>query len=191
MKRIALSIALALLPLAAFAHGRALSLGAEQVAPGASITVKGEGIGKSTTATLSLEGVLDTYPLGSVETTEHGEFETTVTIPSDIEPGAYTLKASAGSASASAALKVLAAGATPERVEASSDHDDGEADDHAEGEADDHDEEEAGDHDEGGPAVSTEPLSLDRSMSGGEKAVAWGLFLFAALAGGFLLYKRP
>ena len=181
MKRILfLSLVLGLSTLSATGHEASLSLSRNQVQPGDGIEVRGAGLGENAVIELTLEGVLNTYPLGEAQGNAHGEFQAEVVIPAEVKLGTYTIKAHAGTTVASAPLRVAKGGvpsADKEKVGTALQEQESTGPVHAaEGEAQEH--------------ASLEPLQLDRSWSTGETATAWGLILVAVLVGGLLWFKR-
>ncbi|MFQ5778805.1 MAG: hypothetical protein ACE5IP_12435 [Terriglobia bacterium] len=165
MRRILfLSLVLTVAALPAGAHGTSLSLSHTQVQPGQQIEVKGTGVGENAAVEITLEGALNTYRLGSAQGNAHGEFQLEVVIPAEVKPGSYTVKGQAGTAVASAPLRV--APQAPGTSEAES----------------------VGEERNQAPA-SLEPLSLDRSRGAGETVTVWGLILLAVFAGGLLWFK--
>lgn len=181
MKRIIfLSLVLAVWTLPAAAHGTSLSLRPSQVQPGDRLAVEGAGLGENPVIQLTLEGALNTYPLGEAQGNAHGEFQAEVLIPAEVKPGSYTVVAQAGTTTVSAPLRVAKRdvlrgdaekpGTTLQEQESTG----------AEHGAKERSEEHA----------SLEPLQLDRSWSPSETTTAWGLILLAALVGGLLWFKR-
>lgn len=165
MKRVIfLTFLVGLLALPAAGHGTSLSLSRSQVQPGERIKVKGGGWGENAVIELTLEGALNTYPLGKAQGNAHGEFQAEVLIPAEAKPGNYTLNAQAGTTAASAPLRVAPGGA-PAASEPG-----------AEGTAEER--------------ASLEPLQLDRSWSRSETAVVWALIVAAALVGGLLWFRK-
>ncbi len=181
MKRILfLSLVLGLSTLSATGHEASLSLSRNQVQPGDGIEVRGAGLGENALIILTLEGVLNTYPLGEARGNAHGEFHAEVVIPAELKPGGYTVKARVGTTAASAPLRV-AKGGSPlgdeEKPGTALQEQESTRPVHgAEGEAQEH--------------ASLEPLQLDRSWSTSETTAAWGLMLVAALIGSLLWFKR-
>jgi hypothetical protein len=175
-----LSLVLALLALPAAGHETSLSVSPSQVQAGDRIEVKGAGLGENATITLTLEGVLNTYPLGEVLGNAHGEFHAEVVIPAELKPGGYTLKAQAGDIAASAPLKVVkraAPMANEEKPEAAlPEQEPGDPEHGGEGRAEEH--------------ASLEPLQLDRAWSPSETATIWGLIVIAAFVGSLLWFKN-
>lgn len=162
-------------------HGTSLSLNKKQAGPGDTIVAKGAGLGKNAAITITLEGILNTYPLGEARGNDHGEFEMEIVIPADLKPGSYTVKAQAGDDSASAPLKIVrGVSATAEERQNAAPH---EEETPAEHEMD------AGEGSEE-HATLTEPLQLNRSSSGSETAAVWGLILVSVLAGSLLWFKN-
>ncbi len=175
-----LSLVLGLSTLSAPGHEASLSLSRNQVQPGDRIEVRGAGLGENAVIELTLEGVLNTYPLGEAQGNAHGEFQAEVVIPAEVKPGTYTIKAHAGTTVASAPLRVAKGGvpsADKEKLGTALQEQESTGPVHAaEGEAQEH--------------ASLEPLQLDRSWSTSETATAWGLMLVAALIGSLLWFKR-
>lgn len=161
------------------AHGTSLSLSRNRVQPGDRIAIKGVGVGENAVIEITLEGALNSYPLGEVQGNAHGEFQAEVLIPTEVNPGTYTLKAHAGTTAASAPLRVTRSGvpaANKEKLGAALRTQEpvgrGQG---AAGEAEAH--------------PSLEPLQLDRAWSRSETATAWGLILLAALVGSLLWFR--
>jgi hypothetical protein len=126
-----LATGLAVRPAAAFTHEKGvIRLGAEEVAAGTELEVRGEKLPKRTEFTLVLRGALETHTLGKVTTDTLGAFVARVLVPAAAQPGAYVVRALApdGDESARAELRVLAAAAA---VAATEDH--GGAHGHGEG----------------------------------------------------------
>lgn len=166
--------------LPATGHGTSLSLNKKQAGPGEKIEVKGAGLGQNAAIKLTLEGVLDTHPLGEARGNDHGEFKIEIVIPAGLKPGNYTVKAQAGKDSASAPLKIVK-GAAPEKNE----HQNAAPQEEAPSEHEPGAEEGSEEH-----AALTEPLQLNRSWSGSETASAWALILMSALGGALLWFKN-
>ena len=173
MKRaILIVLFLALSATSAMGHGKSLSVDPGQVRPGEQVAIKGAGLGHSETIKLTLEGALNTYPLGEVQGDAHGGFQIEAVVPKDVKPGSYTVKAQAGSSSASAALKVLELAAPIVPIT----HQHGGGAPHGEkAKMETH--------------ASLTPLQLRHTRSTGETATIWGLILLAALGGGLLWFK--
>ena len=180
MKRILfLSLVLGMSALSATGHETALSLSRTQVQPGDRIEVRGAGLGENATITLTLEGILNTYPLGEALGNAHGEFHAEVVIPAELKPGSYAVKAQAGTAAASASLKVVkraAPMANEEKPEAAlPEQEPGDLEHGGEGRGEEH--------------ASLEPLQLDRAWSPSETATIWGFIVIAAFVGSLLWFK--
>ena len=109
-----LAIALAVGPAAAFTHEKGvIRLGAEEVAAGTELEVRGEKLPKRTEFTLVLRGALEAHTLGKVTTDSLGAVVARFLVPAVVEPGAYVVRALApdGDESARAEVRVLAAAA--------------------------------------------------------------------------------
>lgn len=80
---------------AARAHGGPprVELGAEQIAPGAALEVRGINIAPDQQVTVSLVGQDLDLPLGVVVGDPHGDFTQVFALPSSVAPGAYTVRA--------------------------------------------------------------------------------------------------
>jgi hypothetical protein len=93
----------------------AIHLSAKTVATGGSVTVRGEKLPKASDLKLELRGVLDNFPVGSVKTDTAGAFQMSLTVPSTVPAGTYTLVviASDGDVTARADLAVSAALVAP------------------------------------------------------------------------------
>jgi hypothetical protein len=151
------------------AHGPSLKIDETSLAPGGTLTVRGEGLASNGEIQLTLRGILRDYSLGSVEGDEHGRFETRLTLPGDLEPGAYTLVA-AGDRKATAKLTVTKpeGSAGVESSEPAPTH----VHEPAQG-----GEIEAMQH------AAAEPMAVERSTRGAARALAWGATLASALLG--------
>jgi hypothetical protein len=80
---------------AAHAHDGAprLDLGAERLAPGATLEVRGINIAPEMQVTLALVGGGAEFPLGVVIGDEHGDFVQAVVVPREAIAGAYSVRA--------------------------------------------------------------------------------------------------
>jgi len=166
----------------AYGHGPSLKIDKATAAPGEVITVKGEGITVNGEIKLTLQGILQDYSLGSLQGDAHGRFEKKLTLPSDLEPGSYTLVAS-GDNTATVKLEVKA-GAKPETAheeevpseEVETSHEGAE---HARGDE---------------PGVTSEaraePMQIDRTRTTGEGIFIWGSILLSLTLGVGLLSSR-
>lgn len=77
---------------AAYAHGGGVLRAApKQVAIGGTINVTGEKLGRNADLRAELRGVLDNYPLGSVQTSGTEALATTLTVPLSVPAGVFTL----------------------------------------------------------------------------------------------------
>jgi len=165
----------------AYGHGPSLKIDKTTAAPGEVITVKGEGITVNGEIKLALQGILQDYSLGSLQGDAHGRFEKELTLPSDLEPGSYTLVAS-GDNTATVKLEVKA-GAKPEtaheeeapseEVEASH-----EGAEHAHGDE---------------PGVTSEaraePMQIDKTTTAAERIFSWGTVVLSLVLGFGLLIR--
>ena len=95
------------------AHGPSLKVDKTAAAPGEAITAKGEGITRNGMIELTLQGILQDYSLGEAHGDEHGRFEQRITLPSDLQPGDYTLIA-AGERKATTKLHIQIQTAPPQ-----------------------------------------------------------------------------
>jgi hypothetical protein len=105
-------VLLATAPTSAHETG-AIHLASNQVPIGGTIDIRGEKLPKSETLKLELRGILDTYPLGNVQTDTGGAFHAQISVPANVPAAQYTLAAVAsdGDVTARADLTVVAAGA--------------------------------------------------------------------------------
>lgn len=93
----------------AFAHGGAeVSVSPTAASPGGEVDVHVEGYEPDTTINVTLEGVHGSVPAGTVTTDSEGAAELTVTLPADLEPGSYSVKAAGGDDSEATDLSVTA-----------------------------------------------------------------------------------
>jgi len=83
-----------------------LTLGEATVTVGSTLTVVGEGFAASSEVELFLVSGSTTVPLGKYTASASGALNATVTIPSSVAPGSYTLKA-VGVDSAGAPLELV------------------------------------------------------------------------------------
>src|SRR5829696_8137395 len=70
-----------------------IELGAERVAPGAALEVRGVNIAPEQPVTLTLVGGGQEFGFGTVVGNEHGDFSQIVTVPREAQAGAYALRA--------------------------------------------------------------------------------------------------
>jgi methionine-rich copper-binding protein CopC len=93
----------------AFAHGGAeVSVSPAAASPGGEVDVHVEGYGPETTVSVTLEGVRGSVLAGTVTTDSEGDATLTVTLPADLQPGSYSLKAAGGDDSETTDLSVTA-----------------------------------------------------------------------------------
>ncbi|HEY3164531.1 MAG TPA: hypothetical protein VGJ71_09235 [Candidatus Limnocylindrales bacterium] len=100
----------------ALAHGELiLQLGAEQVQPGGSIEVRGDlGTGESFEVALISKADGSRRLIATIPAVEEGHFQTFVTIPADLAPGAYLLEVAVDLIVARAPLSVAGSPITGE-----------------------------------------------------------------------------
>jgi len=166
----------------AYGHGPSLKIDKATAAPGEVITVQGEGITVNGEIKLTLQGILQDYSLGSLQGDAHGRFEKELTLPSDLEPGSYTLVA-AGDKTATVKLEVKA-GANPETA-----HEEEAASEEVETSH------EGAEHAHGDePGVTSEaraePMQIDRTTTAAERIFSWGLVALSLVLGFGLLIRR-
>jgi len=70
-----------------------IEVGAERVAPGVALEVRGVNIAPEQPVTLTLVGGGQEFGFGTVVGNEHGDFIHVVTVPREAQAGAYTLRA--------------------------------------------------------------------------------------------------
>ncbi len=92
----------------ALAHGQSITSDPASGQPGAMISVKGEQLGGNRDVPVVLMGMGKEIPLGTAHTTPQGAIDTQFTVPSDLPPGNYTLRAH-GKEDADADFSVMAA----------------------------------------------------------------------------------
>ena len=108
----------------ALAHGGAtLTVSPSVVAPGEAIRVEGEGVEPGEEFTITLEGMDRPVPLGTVLVGDDGDFHEEFTVPADIRPGPYQVRAVSAEGETLTAELVISADApapsTPSSVEPS------------------------------------------------------------------------
>jgi len=161
------------------AHGPSLKIDKPAASPGEEITVRGEGLTTNGDVQLTLRGILEDHSLGSVRGDEHGRFEKTVTLPSELSPGEYTLVA-AGDETATVKLTI-------QQSEESAGSSEPAPMEHAEHGG--HESSEAPPHGEA-PHATPEAMELERSTVGSARGLAWGLTLVSGLLGVGLLVRE-
>lgn len=76
------------------AHGEAtLTVSPSVVAPGGPITIKAEGVEANETFTMTLEGMTVRITLGTVTVGDDKDFHQEFTVPADVPPGVYQMRA--------------------------------------------------------------------------------------------------
>jgi hypothetical protein len=154
------------------AHGASVEVDRTIATAGQEITIRGEDITENGEVLLTLQGLRGDYSLGRVRGDDRGGFETTVTLPSGLSAGEYTLIAS-GDETATVNL-------TLQEPVANDGH--GQPADHAE---------------HGDPAhvhaasphANPQPMVIERS-TGVSHTLAWGLTLVSGLLGVSLLFRE-
>ncbi len=161
------------------AHGPSLKIDKPAAAPGEEITIRGEGLTTNGEIQLTLQGILEDRSLGSVRGDEHGRFEKTLTLPSELSPGEYTVVA-AGDEKATVKLTIRESEESAGSSEpAPMEHD--EHGGHESGEAP---------ADGDSPHANPEPMMIERSTRGASRALAWGVTLVAGVLGVGLLARE-
>jgi hypothetical protein len=95
------------------AHGEAmLTVTPSAIGPGEVITVKGEGVEPDETFTITLEGLNFETILGTVTVGDDEDFHEEYSIPADISPGTYQVRAATPEGEILTAELVVKAGAT-------------------------------------------------------------------------------
>lgn len=102
----------------ASAHGEAtLTVTPEVVMPGGTITVTGEGVEAGESFTITVEGMSFQATLGTVTVGDDEDFHQEFTVPADIPPGIYQVKATSAEGEVlTAELTVEAGPASAERA---------------------------------------------------------------------------
>lgn len=91
----------------ALAHGGAeVAVAPTSAGPNDSVDITIEGYEPDTLVSITLEGVNGSIPLGTATTDADGAVSVTLTLPADIEPGTYSLKAAGGDDNESTDLSV-------------------------------------------------------------------------------------
>ncbi len=109
----ALLIFAAVPPARVAAHGGAsVAVSPTTAAPGDQIQVDVKGYENSILVSITLEGVSGSIPLGTVTTDASGDAMTSVTIPANVKPGSYGVKAVGGDDNEAADLSIRAPAVT-------------------------------------------------------------------------------
>jgi hypothetical protein len=77
----------------ALAHGQSVAADPSSAAPGATISVKGEQLGGNRDVPVVLIGMGKEIPLGTARTTPQGAIDAQFSLPKDLAPGTYALRA--------------------------------------------------------------------------------------------------
>lgn len=106
-------------PLGAYAHGDEahLELNTTQAGPGATIDLRGVGFDPESDITIMLVGAQRQLLLGAVSSDETGDFTQALSLPADLLPGAYEVRAADSHHSTSIPLNIIASAGAEEEGE--------------------------------------------------------------------------
>ncbi|MGH7518654.1 MAG: hypothetical protein ACREOC_14505 [Gemmatimonadales bacterium] len=156
-----------------------LRLGANEIATGGELALRGEKLPKDATIRLELRGTLETFPLAKVRTNATGTFDARLALPLEARAGGYTVVALApdGDVVARAELTVAAVAPPAASSEEMGEHDAHGAMNTAPGTTD-------------APHPTAEMMKVPISASVGEWAAIIG-FVALSLGAGVVLLRGP
>ncbi len=162
-------------PAAAHETG-AIHVSSHQVAIGGTVDVRGEKLPKSSGLKLELRGVLDNFPVGSVQTDTGGAFQMALTVPKDVPAGPYTLVVIASDGDVTARADLVVGGAATAATSPTGMKDTGMAGMPGMG----------GSSDE---RANPAPMPIAHTTTAGEWVAIWALILACVGAGAALLVR--